>query len=299
MTLTHPAIRLRRLLGLAVMVTTATTRTLRVRHVSTPLDLITIHWDQRPPAAVAITNNRVPVLHDQRPISVVASPKRTLQNDVPQQRVALYSLGPLVVMSPAHNAIMTARSDKPGLSDPALTFNTMTADDGGDGRCYFTAPAHLHTEGQLRSAGFTPLTLDKPAAWLLQPRDGELWRTGLYRIADAVPMHAHNEADNTIQQEDIVKTQLTVVWWTNTAKPPKSRQRTDYERRTKNHATIDGQLTRCGFAIPEQAIVVTPAADWHLHVNCYNCAYRLWPEYGPPGFRRPVNGDDFPPKPLK
>jgi hypothetical protein len=92
---------------------------------------------------------------------------------------------------------------------------------------------------------------------------------------------------------------MTVVCWTTAL-----RQRTDTgvwaetgrTQQTKLHATRDGASTVCGFAVPDGAAVVTITPDWHEHVNCYNCAYRLWPEHGPAGYVRPRSGQDFPPR---
>ncbi|MDP9868940.1 MULTISPECIES: hypothetical protein [Streptosporangium] len=71
---------------------------------------------------------------------------------------------------------------------------------------------------------------------------------------------------------------------------------TETEQRTsvKVHVSLDGTRTACGSEIPEHATATTKTADWHLHTDCYKCAYRLWPSYGPAGYVRPVNSDDFP-----
>lgn len=62
----------------------------------------------------------------------------------------------------------------------------------------------------------------------------------------------------------------------------------------KAHVTVDGIKTGCGSLIPERATVTRDTTDWHQYVNCYNCAYRLWPTHKPAGFIRPANGSDFP-----
>lgn len=93
---------------------------------------------------------------------------------------------------------------------------------------------------------------------------------------------------------------MTVLYWT---RPTKQRDATgrwvDSDRRTptKVHVSPDAATTACGSTIPAEAVTilaVTP--DWHEHTNCYNCAYRLWPEHAPPGYLRPHNGEDFPPR---
>ncbi|MFC3986650.1 hypothetical protein [Streptosporangium jomthongense] len=60
------------------------------------------------------------------------------------------------------------------------------------------------------------------------------------------------------------------------------------------HVSVDGARTACGSDIPEHATVKAETVEWHLHTNCYNCAYRLWPSYAPPGYIRPANSGDFP-----
>lgn len=52
--------------------------------------------------------------------------------------------------------------------------------------------------------------------------------------------------------------------------------------------------TVCGSEVPDHATVMAPTVDWHLHTNCYNCAYRLWPDHRLVGCLRPANGRDFP-----
>jgi hypothetical protein len=64
----------------------------------------------------------------------------------------------------------------------------------------------------------------------------------------------------------------------------------------KLHVTRDGVRTGCGALVPHTATRTIATLDWHLHTNCYNCAYRLWPRQGPPGYIRPGNGADFPPR---
>ncbi|MGV9778829.1 hypothetical protein [Streptosporangium sp. NPDC003464] len=51
-----------------------------------------------------------------------------------------------------------------------------------------------------------------------------------------------------------------------------------------------GQAAEVGRAI----IAENYAAYVAEYTDCYNCAYRLWPSYGPAGCVRPVNSDDFP-----
>jgi hypothetical protein len=64
----------------------------------------------------------------------------------------------------------------------------------------------------------------------------------------------------------------------------------------KLHVTRDGIKTGCGALIPTTATVTRATLDWHLHTNCYNCAYRLWPTQGPAEYLCPSNGSDFPPR---
>jgi hypothetical protein len=66
-------------------------------------------------------------------------------------------------------------------------------------------------------------------------------------------------------------------------------------RTGKRHATRDGVKTGCGALIPAAATVTRVTLDWHLHINCYNCAYRLWGAEGPAEYLCPRNGSDFPP----
>ncbi len=91
---------------------------------------------------------------------------------------------------------------------------------------------------------------------------------------------------------------MTVVRWSN---PVKQRQGgmwadTGQTQPTKLHVTRDGERTVCGYPIGDGAVVVAVTADWYEHANCYNCAYRLWPDQAPAGFVRPRNGQDFPPR---
>ncbi|MEV0271136.1 hypothetical protein AB0H43_20340 [Hamadaea sp. NPDC050747] len=62
----------------------------------------------------------------------------------------------------------------------------------------------------------------------------------------------------------------------------------------KIHVSMDGIKTACGALIPQQATISRPTVEWHLHTNCYNCAYRLWDKHGPADYFRPSNGSDFP-----
>ena len=62
----------------------------------------------------------------------------------------------------------------------------------------------------------------------------------------------------------------------------------------KVHVSEDGIKTWCGALVPDTATRTLPTVDWYKHTNCYNCVYRLWPLHSPPGYLRPVNGQDFP-----
>jgi hypothetical protein len=62
----------------------------------------------------------------------------------------------------------------------------------------------------------------------------------------------------------------------------------------KTHVTPDGITSACGFLIPERATVTRGTAEWYLHTDCYNCTYRLWPQYGPADYICPTSGKDFP-----
>lgn len=62
----------------------------------------------------------------------------------------------------------------------------------------------------------------------------------------------------------------------------------------KIHATPNGVKTGCGAFIPEDAQLSRETDEWYLHINCYNCAYRLWPTNT--GYIRPHNGQEFPPR---
>jgi hypothetical protein len=64
----------------------------------------------------------------------------------------------------------------------------------------------------------------------------------------------------------------------------------------KLHVTRDGIKTGCGSLVPATATVTRATLDWHLHTNCYNCAYRLWGAQGPAEYLCPSNGSDFPPR---
>lgn len=67
--------------------------------------------------------------------------------------------------------------------------------------------------------------------------------------------------------------------------------------RRKVHVTRDGQRAVCGAGIARDT-EVRWGPDWYLNTDCYNCVYRLWPEYGPAGYACPRNGRDFPPPRL-
>ncbi|MEV4773115.1 hypothetical protein [Micromonospora humida] len=62
----------------------------------------------------------------------------------------------------------------------------------------------------------------------------------------------------------------------------------------KIHVSQNGIKTWCGSLVPDTATRTVPTVDWHLHTNCYNCAYRLWPQHAPTGYLRPADGKDFP-----
>lgn len=92
---------------------------------------------------------------------------------------------------------------------------------------------------------------------------------------------------------------MTVVRWSN---PVKQRQGgmwadTGQTQPTKLHVTRDGERTVCGYPIGDGAVVVAVTADWYEHANCYNCAYRLWPDQAPAGFVRPRKWPRFPATP--
>jgi hypothetical protein len=62
----------------------------------------------------------------------------------------------------------------------------------------------------------------------------------------------------------------------------------------KRHVSQDGIRTACGHLVPTTATRTSPTPDWYEHTNCYNCAYRLWPDHGPAGYVCPTDGRDFP-----
>ena len=92
---------------------------------------------------------------------------------------------------------------------------------------------------------------------------------------------------------------MTVVYWT---KPEKRRDAegtwadTGGQVTTRVHVSRDAESCVCGPAIPSDATIVAVTADWHELTTCYNCAYRLWPDHAPPGYVRPCNSQDFPPR---
>ncbi|MEV7011934.1 hypothetical protein [Streptosporangium sp. NPDC051022] len=98
---------------------------------------------------------------------------------------------------------------------------------------------------------------------------------------------------DSAEREPVV---MTIVTWTRPVWRRVEGRFTETEQRAqvKVHVSVDGVRTACGSDIPEHATVKTKTAEWHLHTNCYNCAYRLWPSYGPPGYIRPANSSDFP-----
>jgi hypothetical protein len=69
---------------------------------------------------------------------------------------------------------------------------------------------------------------------------------------------------------------------------------TSTQTQRRIHVSLDGEHTVCGSLIPDHATTVTTTTDWHLHTNCYNCAYRLWPKHAPAGYERPTSSRDFP-----
>lgn len=75
-----------------------------------------------------------------------------------------------------------------------------------------------------------------------------------------------------------------------------ARWKTAPRKPVRLHVTTDGIKTACGALISETATLTRDTDEWYLHTNCYNCAYRLWPQHGPPGYLRPHNGKDFPPR---
>lgn len=60
------------------------------------------------------------------------------------------------------------------------------------------------------------------------------------------------------------------------------------------HVTADGIKTACGALVPHTATRTEPTVEWYLHTNCFNCAYRLWPQHGPTDYVRPHSRADFP-----
>jgi hypothetical protein len=61
------------------------------------------------------------------------------------------------------------------------------------------------------------------------------------------------------------------------------------------HVSRDGGIkTACGHLVPERATVTRETPDWHEYTNCFNCAYRLWPEHGPAGYLKPHSSSGFP-----
>lgn len=92
---------------------------------------------------------------------------------------------------------------------------------------------------------------------------------------------------------------MTVVFW---ARPDKRREaegvETESAKRppTRVHVSRGGSSSACGSSVPPDATIVAVTPDWHELTTCYNCAYRLWVEHAPPGFVRPRNSQDFPPR---
>jgi len=71
----------------------------------------------------------------------------------------------------------------------------------------------------------------------------------------------------------------------------------EYDKPSKRHITLNGEVTHCGTAIPDDATFKPVTLErWPMYTDCYNCAYRLWPDYGPADYIRPKNSADFPPR---
>ncbi|GAB2558075.1 hypothetical protein [Nocardia heshunensis] len=159
-------------------------------------------------------------------------------------------------------------------------------------------PSRLRTLAQLRAEGLVPKTIQKPAAYLERIIDGDVWRTELYDAAAAEATVGPTFAPDRSGFGSILPGQaLVVVGWTRHSLPIVDGRRVDFDRPTKLHASTDRIHTVCRVLIPEIADVVTDDTSvWHLHVTCYNCAFRLWKTHAPEGFCRPRNGDDFPPQ---
>lgn len=128
---------------------------------------------------------------------------------------------------------------------------------------------------------------------------GDRWRTELYDVRLAlplVPQPAPLAEPGLTDSADREPVAMTIVTWTKAVWRRVEGRYTETEQRAqvKVHVGVDGARTACGSDIPEHATVTTRTAEWYLHTNCYNCAYRLWPSYGPVGYVRPVNSGDFP-----
>ncbi|MFC7593675.1 hypothetical protein ACFQYP_65630, partial [Nonomuraea antimicrobica] len=88
------------------------------------------------------------------------------------------------------------------------------------------------------------------------------------------------------EEEPVGPVTMRIVTWTR----PDYRQEdgrwvaTGTQSQRRIHVSLDGQHTVCGSQIPDHATTEATTADWHLHTNCYNCAYRLWPEHAPAGY---------------
>lgn len=159
-------------------------------------------------------------------------------------------------------------------------------------------PAHLLTAGQLIRTGRRFHNGLAPAGWLEREIAGDVWCTALYDItgipAGVVPVPDAPPAPAQLES-GLAEVEMCVATWTRTRSNPNTGN--SYEEATRRHITLDGEATRCGAQIPDDAELTPVALDkWHLHTNCYNCAYRLWELYGPPGYIRPENGKDFPPR---
>ncbi|MEU8319764.1 hypothetical protein AB0C33_15490 [Nonomuraea sp. NPDC048881] len=89
---------------------------------------------------------------------------------------------------------------------------------------------------------------------------------------------------------------MTIVTWTRPAYHQEDGRwvATGTQSQRRIHVSLDGEHTVCGSQIPDHATTVATTTDWHLHTDCYNCAYRLWPKHAPAGYERPTSSRDFP-----
>lgn len=155
-------------------------------------------------------------------------------------------------------------------------------------------PDHLKTTGQLRADGLRPGTA--AAGWWIQTFAGDRWRTELHDVLSAVPLPTTPPTREPEPAPPAEPTAMTIITWT---KPVRRRDNgrwveTGQRAPLKTHVSLDGERTVCGFDLPDHANVTTTTTDWHLHTDCYNCAYRLWPDHAPAGYIRPTDSHDFP-----